>query len=48
VGRVVFPCGYTLASDGDTLCIYYGAADTNIVRATGSVQAMLQWLEERS
>jgi hypothetical protein len=32
---------------GDTLRIYYGAADTSIAMATGSVQAMLQWLDER-
>ena len=44
VDKVVFPCGYTLAPDGDTLRIYYGAADTSIAMATGSVQAMLEWL----
>lgn len=44
VDKVVFPCGYTLASDGDTLRIYYGAADTSIAMATGSVQVMLEWL----
>ena len=47
VDKVVFPCGYTLAPDGDTLHIYYGAADTSIAMATASVQAMLQWLEEQ-
>ena len=47
VDKVVFPCGTTLAPDGDTLHIYYGAADTSIAMATGSVQAMLQWLHER-
>ena len=46
VDKVVFPCGYTLASDGDTLCIYYGAADTSIAVATASVRALLEWLEE--
>jgi predicted GH43/DUF377 family glycosyl hydrolase len=46
VDKVVFPCGYTLAPDGDTLRIYYGAADTSIATATGSVNAMLNWLEE--
>ncbi len=45
VDKVVFPCGYTLASDGDTLRIYYGAADTSIAMATGSVRTMLQWLK---
>jgi predicted GH43/DUF377 family glycosyl hydrolase len=46
VGNVVFPCGYTLAPDGDTLRLYYGAADTSIALATGSLGAMLDWLEE--
>lgn len=45
VDNVVFPCGYTLLPDGDTLRIYYGAADTSIGLATGSVRAMLKWLE---
>ncbi len=45
VDNVVFPCGYTLAPDGDTLRLYYGAADTSIALATGSVQAMLDWLK---
>jgi predicted GH43/DUF377 family glycosyl hydrolase len=47
VDKVVFPCGYTLAPDGDTLHIYYGAADTSIAMATASVHTMLQWLEEQ-
>lgn len=46
VGYVVFPCGYTLAPDGDTLHVYYGAADSCIALATGSVRAMLEWLEQ--
>jgi predicted GH43/DUF377 family glycosyl hydrolase len=45
VGYVVFPCGYTLAPDGDTLHLYYGAADTSIALATSSVHALLEWLE---
>jgi len=44
VGNVVFPCGYTLAPDGDTLNLYYGAADTSIALATGSVRELLGWL----
>ncbi len=48
VGKVVFPCGYTLGADGDTLRIYYGAADTSIAMATASIRAMLQWLGERN
>ena len=46
VDHVVFPCGYTIASDGDTIRLYYGAADTSIALATGSVNAMLQWLDQ--
>jgi predicted GH43/DUF377 family glycosyl hydrolase len=46
VDNVVFPCGYTLAADGDTLRIYYGAADTSIGLATASLRAMLEWLEK--
>ncbi len=44
VDKVVFPCGYTIAPDGDTIRIYYGAADTSIGMATGSIQVMLAWL----
>jgi predicted GH43/DUF377 family glycosyl hydrolase len=46
VDNVVFPCGYTLASDGDTIRIYYGAADTSIALATGSIRDLLSWLDE--
>jgi beta-1,2-mannobiose phosphorylase / 1,2-beta-oligomannan phosphorylase len=42
VGYVVFPCGATVAPDGDTIHLYYGAADTSIALATGSVRAMLE------
>lgn len=45
VGNVVFPCGYTVADDGDTLNLYYGAADSSIALATASVREMLAWLE---
>ena len=46
VGYVVFPCGATVAPDGDTIHLYYGAADTSIALATGSVRAILEWLEQ--
>jgi predicted GH43/DUF377 family glycosyl hydrolase len=46
VPNVTFPCGYTLGTDGDTLHLYYGAADTNIALATGSVRQILNWLDE--
>lgn len=47
VDNVVFPCGYTLDADGDTLHLYYGAADTSIGLATGSVRSMLDWLDQQ-
>lgn len=47
VANVVFPCGQTIAPDGDTVHLYYGAADTSIGLATGSVRAMLAWLEQQ-
>jgi predicted GH43/DUF377 family glycosyl hydrolase len=46
VGNVVFPCGYILEPDGDTLRLYYGAADTCIAMATGSIREMLAWLDQ--
>jgi predicted GH43/DUF377 family glycosyl hydrolase len=46
VGNVVFPAGYTIGSDEDTINIYYGAADTCIALATGSVREMLAWLDK--
>ncbi len=46
VDNVVFPCGYTIAPDGDTIHLYYGAADSCIGLATGSVRALLAWLEK--
>jgi predicted GH43/DUF377 family glycosyl hydrolase len=46
VGNVVFPCGYTIGADGDTINLYYGAADTCIALATGSISEMLDWLEQ--
>ena len=48
VDDVVFPCGYTIASDGDTIRIYYGGADSSIALATGSIRGMLEWLEQHS
>jgi len=45
VPNVTFPCGYTIADDGDTLFLYYGAADTSLALATGSIRRMLAWLD---
>ena len=44
VGNVVFPCGYTIGPDGDTIHLYYGAADTSMALATGSIKSCLDWL----
>ncbi|MHB0858770.1 MAG: glycoside hydrolase family 130 protein [Anaerolineae bacterium] len=46
VDDVVFPCGYVVEPDGDTLRLYYGAADNCIAVARGSISEMLAWLEE--
>jgi len=46
VGYVAFPGGYTVGEDGDTVNLYYGAADTSIALATGSIRQMLHWLDE--
>jgi predicted GH43/DUF377 family glycosyl hydrolase len=48
VGDVVFPCGWLLDGDGDTVRIYYGAADTSVCLATASLSALLDWLAEHS
>jgi len=37
----------SLAADGNTLRVYYGAADIGIALATGSVQALPEWLEQQ-
>jgi predicted GH43/DUF377 family glycosyl hydrolase len=46
VNNVVFPCGYTVGSDGDTLNLYYGAADSVIALAQTSIRELLAWLAE--
>jgi predicted GH43/DUF377 family glycosyl hydrolase len=48
VANVVFPCGYTIEQDGDTLNLYYGAADSSIGLAKGSITEMLDWLRTNS
>ncbi|MDR3740720.1 MAG: glycosidase [Terracidiphilus sp.] len=44
VKDVVFPCGQTIGADGDTIHLYYGAADFCVAMATGSVRTLLAWL----
>jgi predicted GH43/DUF377 family glycosyl hydrolase len=46
VANVVFPCGYTIGADHDTINLYYGAADTSVALATGSIRELMQWLEQ--
>lgn len=48
VGNVVFPCGYTIGDDGDTIYMYYGGADSCIALATGSINELLVWLDANS
>ena len=48
VADVVFPCGWLLQDDGDTLYVYYGAADSSICVATASLTALLDWLDRHS
>ncbi len=48
VSDVVFPCGQTIDADGNTINLYYGAADSSIALATGSIRALLAWLESNA
>jgi len=48
VKDVVFPCGQTIGDDGDTINLYYGAADSTMALATGSIRACLAWLDANS
>lgn len=45
VHDVVFPCGWLLKDDGDTIMLYYGAADAYIALATGSLREILDYIE---
>ncbi len=46
VGDVIFPCGYTMGDDEDTINLYYGAADTSIALATASARELLDWVKK--
>jgi predicted GH43/DUF377 family glycosyl hydrolase len=48
VHDVVFPCGQVIDADGDTIRLYYGAADSCMAIATGSIRALLGWLDAHS
>jgi predicted GH43/DUF377 family glycosyl hydrolase len=45
VPGVVFPCGWVLLDDGDTVRMYYGAADTCVAVAEASLIELLDHLE---
>jgi predicted GH43/DUF377 family glycosyl hydrolase len=44
VSDVVFPCGWILRDDGDSLDLYYGAADSVVCVATASLTELLDHL----
>lgn len=44
VSDVVFPCGWILEDDEDTIRMYYGAADTSVCVATASLGHLLDLL----
>jgi len=46
VNNVVFPTGYTIGADRDTIYMYYGAADTSVCVTVGSIKRLLEWIEE--
>jgi len=46
VSDVVFPCG--VVCNADEILLYYGAADTSIALAKGSLKELLQWLKKSS
>ena len=48
VKDVVFPCGQTVGEDGDTIHLYYGAGDSCMAAATGSIRSLLSWLDSNS
>jgi len=45
VPGVVFPTGWVLDEDGDTLRLYYGAADSVVAVATASLRRLLETLD---
>jgi predicted GH43/DUF377 family glycosyl hydrolase len=46
VPDVVFPCGWILDGDGDSVRMYYGAADSVVCLATASLSALLDHVDE--
>ena len=48
VPGVVFPCGWLLDDDGDTVRMYYGGADKVVAVATASLRKLLHHLEHHA
>ena len=48
VPEVVFPCGQTIGADGDTINLYYGASDSCMALATGSIKTLFSWLDNNA
>ena len=48
VPGVVFPCGQTIGADGDTINLYYGAGDSCMALATGSIRTLFSWLDHNA
>jgi predicted GH43/DUF377 family glycosyl hydrolase len=46
VANVVFPCGWVLADDGETLHMYYGGGDSCVCVASGRLSDLLQHLAD--
>jgi predicted GH43/DUF377 family glycosyl hydrolase len=44
VPDVIFPCGWILRDDGDTLHLYYGAADSTVCVAEASLSSLVDHL----
>ncbi|HEX6269006.1 MAG TPA: hypothetical protein VFZ43_02120 [Anaerolineales bacterium] len=46
VGNVVFPCGHVVEPDGDSMRLYYGAADHTVAVVTTRISTLLDWLDK--
>jgi predicted GH43/DUF377 family glycosyl hydrolase len=46
VANVVFPCGWVLEEDGETLHLYYGGGDSCVCLATARLSVLLQHLAD--
>jgi len=44
VPDIVFPCGWVLDDDGQTIRLYYGAADTTVCAATANLNEIIDYL----